>query len=90
MGVSFQRHAPTSLYTRGKVPRTHWIGGWVGLRVGLDTEGREKIICLCWDQIPFIQSVVRLYTDWASPATNEVYKSDKYFVVIQHRENMAR
>jgi hypothetical protein len=24
---------------------THWIGGWVGLRSGLDTEARRKIFC---------------------------------------------
>jgi hypothetical protein len=26
---------------------THWIGGWVGLRAGLDTEARGKTLCLC-------------------------------------------
>jgi len=26
---------------------THWIGGWVGLRAGLDTEARGKVFCLC-------------------------------------------
>jgi hypothetical protein len=26
---------------------THWIGGWVGLIAGLDTETREKILCPC-------------------------------------------
>jgi hypothetical protein len=25
---------------------THWIGGWVGPRAGLDTEGGGKILCL--------------------------------------------
>jgi hypothetical protein len=43
MGVSGQRHAPTALYPRGRTPGTHWIGGWVGLRAGLDTEDIEKI-----------------------------------------------
>jgi hypothetical protein len=31
----------------GKDPGTHWIGGCVGLRAGLDTEARGKIFCLC-------------------------------------------
>jgi hypothetical protein len=24
-----------------------WIGGWLGLRAGLVTEAREKVLCLC-------------------------------------------
>jgi hypothetical protein len=26
---------------------TYWVGGWVGLRAGLDTVARGKILCLC-------------------------------------------
>jgi hypothetical protein len=29
------------------IPSTHWIGGWVGLRAGLDTKARGKILWLC-------------------------------------------
>jgi hypothetical protein len=29
-----------------KYPSAHWIGGCVGLRAGLDTEARGKILCL--------------------------------------------
>jgi hypothetical protein len=42
MGVCGQRHASAALYTRGKDSRTHWIGGWVGLRAGQDTEAKGK------------------------------------------------
>jgi hypothetical protein len=30
-----------------RTPGTHWIGGWVGLRAGLDTGARRKILCSC-------------------------------------------
>jgi hypothetical protein len=39
-GVSGQCHAPAALCPREITPVTHWIGGWVGLRAGLDTEAR--------------------------------------------------
>jgi hypothetical protein len=47
MRLSGQRHASAALYDREWTPNTHWIGGWVGLRAGLGTEARVKIICLC-------------------------------------------
>jgi hypothetical protein len=34
---------PWSYFT----PGTHWIGGWVDLRAGVDPETRGKILCLC-------------------------------------------
>jgi hypothetical protein len=34
-------------YPRGRTPGTIWIGGWVDLRAGLNTEARGNIICLC-------------------------------------------
>jgi hypothetical protein len=35
MEVSGHLHAPATLY-QGNSPGKHWIGGWVGLRIGLD------------------------------------------------------
>jgi hypothetical protein len=46
-GGSGQRLAPAALYLRGKDLGSHWTEGWVVLRVGLDTEARGKILCLC-------------------------------------------
>jgi hypothetical protein len=38
--VSGQLHAPAALLP-GKTPGTHWIGGWVGPRAGLDAVVRK-------------------------------------------------
>jgi hypothetical protein len=46
MGVSGQPHAQAALYPRGKNPHTHWIGGWVGPRAGLDTDARGNSLPL--------------------------------------------
>jgi hypothetical protein len=32
---------------RERTPGTHWIGGWVGLRAGLDVGARREILCPC-------------------------------------------
>jgi hypothetical protein len=50
MRVSGQRQPR---FTPGeRTPGTHWIGGWVDPRAGLDAEARRKIICLCWGSNP--------------------------------------
>jgi hypothetical protein len=41
-GVSGQCHAQAAPYPRGKEPNTHWIGGWVGLKAGLNTDARKN------------------------------------------------
>jgi hypothetical protein len=77
MEVSGQRHALAALYHQEWALGTQWIGSWAGLRAGLDTEARGKILCLC-----HVQSVVRHYTDWATP-TPEVQGMRKDGVQIQ-------
>jgi hypothetical protein len=47
MGVSCQYHDPATLYPQQSSPGTDWIEGWMGLRAGLVTEARGKILCLC-------------------------------------------
>jgi hypothetical protein len=51
-GVGWQRHVPSALYTRQKKPGTHWIGGWVGLTAGLDTEAKGNTLCFCQGSNP--------------------------------------
>jgi hypothetical protein len=46
-GVGGQRQTTAALYTRERTSGTHWIGGWVDPRVGLDTETKGKILFLC-------------------------------------------
>jgi hypothetical protein len=39
---------PQPRFTPGeRTPGTHWTGGWMGPRAGLDTEARGKFICPC-------------------------------------------
>jgi hypothetical protein len=63
-GVSGQRHVSAALYSRERTRISHWIGGRVGLRAGLDTEARGKVLCFCAGSnpvCPVVQSVVRHY-----------------------------
>ena len=59
MGVSGQQHAPATFYPRER-PGTHFTGGWVGPRVGLD--GRKISSPLGFDPRT-VQPLVSRYTD---------------------------
>jgi hypothetical protein len=39
-------HPDRALPPGERAPGTHWMGGWVGTRTGLDAEARRKILCL--------------------------------------------
>ena len=58
-GVSGQQHAPAALYLR-KRPGTHFTGGWVGHKAGLDM---RKNLVSTGILSRTIQLVVRRYTD---------------------------
>jgi hypothetical protein len=85
MGASGQRHAPAALYPRERTPGTHWIGGWVGRRAGLDAEARRRILCPCRGSNldrSIVQPVVRHYTAWAT-AAHKVLSINMYNVFAQ-------
>jgi len=46
MEVIGQPHAPAALPPKERAPGTHWIGGWVGLRAGVDVVVKRKIPAL--------------------------------------------
>jgi hypothetical protein len=46
MKVSGQLHAQAVLHTEEIDPCTNWIGGWVGVRAGLDAVEKRKILPL--------------------------------------------
>jgi hypothetical protein len=59
-------------------PCTHFTGSWVDSRASLDTEAKEKILLplpgIELDR-PVVQSVVKPYTDWATPAPKSIHTS---------------
>jgi hypothetical protein len=46
MEVSSQLHAPAALLPGKKPPGTHWIGGWVDPRAGMDDVEKRKFLTL--------------------------------------------
>jgi hypothetical protein len=67
MRVSGQHHAPAALYPRGKDPRYPLEAGWASEPVWTPRL-EEKSSAPVGDRTPVVQSVVRPYTDWATPA----------------------
>jgi len=49
---------PRPLYARGRAPGTHWIGGWVGPRAGLDAIANRKIPAPPGNVTPDVESAV--------------------------------
>jgi hypothetical protein len=69
MGVSGQRHASAALYPRYSLDRR--LGGapepvWT-------QRLEEKSSAPVGDRTPVVQSVVRHYTDWATPVPSETW-----------------
>jgi hypothetical protein len=62
--VSF---TPLPHYSQGTASSTHWVGGWLGPRVGLNT-AQKKESCSAGRAV---QPMTRLYTDWADTLSAE-------------------
>jgi hypothetical protein len=56
-------HAPAALYSRERIPGTHWIENWVEHKAGVDTEAGGKILCLCLKSNMVVRPVFKHYID---------------------------
>jgi hypothetical protein len=85
MEVSGQLHAPGALPPGERAPGSHWIGGWIGPRAGLDAVEKRKSLH-CRESNP--GRPARRYTDWAIPTPTDThaptYKPLVYYVYVQH------
>lgn len=63
---------------------THWLGGWVCPRAGLDAESRRKSLDLAWDWTLVDPSVSRHYTESATQALAWVKVNWKVAFVYKH------
>jgi hypothetical protein len=61
MEVSGQPHAP-AIFSQGKIPWYQCIGGWVGLKTGLNAMVKRKIFSPYRESNPRSFSIVRRYT----------------------------
>jgi hypothetical protein len=73
--VSGQQHAPAALYPRWRLG-SHWTGGWVGPRAGLDG---PKISTPPGFDPRTVQPVVSRYTDWANYQSAPCHNPENFF-----------
>jgi hypothetical protein len=67
MEANSQRKPPATLLPGKETPDTHWIGGWVGPKAGLDAVEKRNIYFLCQESISGSVAVLPLacrFTDW--------------------------
>jgi hypothetical protein len=76
---SGQFHAPAALPPGKRAPGTHWIGGWVDLRAGVDDVEKRKFLTLPGLELrhSVLQPVASRYTDWAI-----INKNNKWNMII--------
>jgi hypothetical protein len=57
--------------SKNTAPGAHWIGGWVGLRAGLDAAENRKSLAPAWNRAMDVQPTAQHYSDWAIPALKD-------------------
>jgi hypothetical protein len=67
-----------------RAPGTHWIGGWVGPRAGLDAMEKREAVAPARNRTRTVQPVSRRYTDWAIPPYDEEYLSNNHIRQSYH------
>jgi hypothetical protein len=73
-----------------RTPGTHWIGGWVVPRAGLDTEVKRKILCPCWGMNPDRPARSQtLYCLSYRGFNNRRLEMNKHFVLFCYRRHSA-
>jgi hypothetical protein len=58
-------------------PGTHWIGGWVGPRDGVDALEYRKSLSPTENRTPALQLIARRYTDWTIPGPLRIDKGNR-------------
>jgi hypothetical protein len=77
-GGEWSASRPGRFTPRERAPDTHWIGGWMGLRVVLDAVVKRKIPSPRREsnhRTPIVQPLAQRYTDWAVTALCDQYVS---------------
>jgi hypothetical protein len=65
-GGEWSASCPCHFTPRTRAPGTHWIGGWVAPRAGLDMVSKRKIPSHCWESNSdhlIVQPIASWYTD---------------------------
>jgi hypothetical protein len=89
-GVEWSDSRPGRFTPRERVFGAHWIGGWVGLRAGLDARAKKKIS----QPLPGLehqinQSVAHSYTNELPPLHGMSHASNKQLIYLTTVLNYA-
>jgi hypothetical protein len=86
---------PGHFSSRERAPDTHWIGGWVGLRAGLDTVVKRKIPSPCRDSNPYhparspVLCMIGKNINVIKKTTGALLDASDILEVNKHRENLS-
>jgi hypothetical protein len=68
LALQWSDSRPNRLTPGENAPSTHWVGGWLGPRAGLDAVEKRKIPATARNRNPAFQPVARRYTDCGFPS----------------------